>query len=65
MKKLTYIHRGSGFTEFAREEGIVEEVRRSREKHAAKFNFGLKAIIDDAKRRQHESGRKVVSFAKK
>ena len=43
---------------------IVEEVRRIREKHAAKFKFELKAIVEDAKRRQWHSGRKVVSFAK-
>lgn len=43
---------------------IVEEVRQIREKYAAKFKFDLKAIIDDAKRRQWRSGLKVVSFAK-
>lgn len=41
---------------------IVEEVRRIREANAAKFNHDLKAILDDARRRQHESGRKTVSF---
>jgi hypothetical protein len=50
---------------FAQEEGIIGDVRRAREKHAAKFKLDLKAIIDGAKRRQHESGHKVVSFAKK
>ncbi len=65
MKKPTNVHRGSSFTKFAREEGIIGDVRHSREKHATKFKFDLKAIIDDAKRRQHESGHKVVSFAKK
>ena len=43
---------------------IVEEVRQAREKHAVKFKFDLKAIVEDAKRRQWQSGRKVVSFAK-
>ena len=43
---------------------IVEEVRHTREKHAAKFKFNLKAIVADAKRRQWLSGHKVVSFAK-
>jgi len=43
---------------------IVEEVRHAREKHAAKFKFDLKAIVADAKRRQWQSGHKVVSFAK-
>ena len=41
---------------------IVEEVRRIREEHAAKFNHDLKAILDDARKRQRESGRKTVSF---
>ncbi len=43
---------------------IVEEVRHAREKHAAKFKFDLKAIVEDAKRRQWKSGHRVVSFAK-
>jgi hypothetical protein len=43
---------------------IVEEVRHARETHAAKFKFDLKAIVTAAKRRQWQSGRKVVSFAK-
>ena len=42
---------------------IVEEVRRVREEHAAKFNHDLKAILDDARKRQRESGRKSVSFS--
>ena len=41
---------------------IVEEVRRIREENAAKFNHDLKAICDDAVKRQKLSGRKVVSF---
>ena len=42
---------------------IVEEVRRIREENAAKFDHNLKAILDDARKRQRLSGRKVVSFA--
>ena len=41
---------------------IVEEVRRTREKLAAKFNFDLKKMVADAQRRQHTMGHKVVSF---
>lgn len=41
---------------------IVEEVRRIREEHAAKFDHNLKAILDDARKQQKASGRKVVSF---
>lgn len=61
------IHRGSSFTKFLRQEGIyeaVDEVRRAREKHAAKFKFDLKAIVEDAKQRQWQSGHQALSFAK-
>ncbi len=44
---------------------IVEEVRRIREENAAKFNHDLKAILDDARKRQKLSGQKVVSFEHK
>jgi len=43
-------------------DAIVEEVRRTREQHAAKFDFDLKKIVADATRRQHKLGHKVVSF---
>jgi hypothetical protein len=41
---------------------VVEEVRRTRERHAAKFKFDLTKIMADAQRRQHTMGHKVVSF---
>lgn len=41
---------------------IVEEVRRIREANAAKFNHDLKAIYEDALKRQKASERKTVSF---
>ncbi len=44
---------------------IVEEVRRIREENAAKFNYNLKAILADARKRQKLSGRKTVSFEPK
>ena len=44
---------------------IVEQVRRVREQQAAKLNFDLKAILADARRRQKDSGHRVVSFAPK
>jgi hypothetical protein len=44
---------------------IVEEVRRIREENAAKFDHNLKTILDDARKRQRLSGRKVVSFEPK
>jgi len=44
---------------------IVDEVRRIREKQAAKHGFDISAILSAAKKRQRRSGRKVVSFAGK
>lgn len=41
---------------------IVKQVRKVREEHAAKFNFDIKAIIEDARKRQVASQHKVVSF---
>ena len=39
---------------------IVDEIKRYREAQAAKFNFDLRAIVEDARRRQEADGRKVV-----
>lgn len=39
---------------------IVEEVRRHREAHAAKFDYDLAAICQDLRKQQQESNRKVV-----
>jgi hypothetical protein len=44
---------------------LVEEVREARQEQAAKWNFDLKAILADARKRQAQSGHKVVSFAAK
>ena len=44
---------------------VVEEVRKAREAQAAKWGFDLKAILADARKRQAESKRKVVSFVAK
>jgi hypothetical protein len=44
---------------------IVAQVRQAREQQAAKFNYDLKAIAADARRRQKDSGHQVVSFAPK
>ncbi len=41
---------------------IVAEVRRVRDTLAAKFGYDLTAILRDARRRQKQSKRKVVSF---
>jgi hypothetical protein len=44
------------------EDSVVAEVRRAREEIAKRFNYDLRAIIEDARNRQALSGRKVVSF---
>ncbi len=42
---------------------IVDEVRRIREEHAARFNYDLWAIFRDIKEQQARSGLHFVSFA--
>ena len=44
---------------------IVEQVRKVREQNSAKFNYDLKAMFADARKRQKDSGHPVVSFAPK
>lgn len=41
---------------------IVEEIHKTRQEHAAKFGYDLRAIVRDYQRRQKLSGKKVVSF---
>ena len=42
---------------------IVDEVRRVREEHAARFHYDLWAIFRDIKEQQKRSGLTFVSFA--
>ena len=42
---------------------IVEEVRRVRDAHAARFNYDLDAIFQDIKEQEKRSGHKFVSGA--
>ncbi len=42
---------------------IVEEIRRIRDAHAARFNYDLDAIFCDIKEQEKASGLKYVSFA--
>ncbi len=42
---------------------IVDEVRRIREEHAARFNYDLWAIFKDIKEQQERSGLDFVSFS--
>ena len=44
------------------EDPIVEEVRKVREEHAARFNYNLSAIFDDLKKREREAGVEVASL---
>ena len=41
---------------------IIEEVREIRQQHAKQFNYDLRAIVDDLRRRQEQSGRTYVRF---
>ena len=41
---------------------IVDEVRKVRDAHAARFNYDLDAIFRDIKEQEKKSGRKFVSF---
>ncbi|MBF0132217.1 MAG: hypothetical protein HQL75_06485 [Magnetococcales bacterium] len=44
---------------------IVEEIRKIRDEHAARFNDDLEAIYKDIKRLEEESGRKTVNLKPK
>ena len=44
-------------------DSIVDEVRRIRAEHAARFNYDLWAIYRDIKEQQERSGLRFVSFA--
>lgn len=44
---------------------IVEEVRRVREQHAAKYRYDLDAICKALKQEERQSGRKTVSLPPK
>ncbi|MBM4034738.1 MAG: hypothetical protein FJ291_23585 [Planctomycetes bacterium] len=47
------------------EDPILKEVRAIRHRQAAKFNFDIAAMVEDAMKRQGKDGRKVVSRAAK
>jgi len=44
---------------------VIHEVRKAREDQAARWNFDLKAVLADARRRQKLAGRHVASFSGK
>ncbi len=41
---------------------IVDEIHKIREEHAQKFNFDLKSIYGDLKKREKKSGVQTVSL---
>ena len=43
------------------EDPIVAEVRKIREKLAAKFHYDIRAICEDARKREKKSGHPIVS----
>jgi hypothetical protein len=44
---------------------IVEEIHKVREVYAESFNYDLDAIFEDLRKKEAESGRKVVSLSRK
>ena len=44
---------------------IVEKIRAIRQQHAARFDYDLKKIAEDLRKKQELSGRKGVSFPSK
>ena len=43
-------------------DAIVDETRKAREEHAAKFNYDLNAIFQDLKQKKIHGGRKPISL---
>ena len=48
-----------------KDDPIVEEIRKGREEHAAKFNYDLDAIVRDIRSREGKDGRPVVTLPPK
>jgi hypothetical protein len=45
-----------------RDDPIVEEVRRIRERYAQQFGFDLHAMAEDLRKREQEHPERIVSF---
>jgi hypothetical protein len=45
-----------------KDDPIVAEVRKGRQKHAARFNYDLEAIARDIRSREGKDGEKVVTL---
>ena len=46
-------------------ESIIDEIRKTRDAYAARFNYDVKAMMADIRKRQKKSGHKLVSFARR
>ncbi len=55
----------STISEATADDEIIREVRAIREAYAEEFGFNIRALFEDAKRREGEGGRKVVSLGPK
>jgi hypothetical protein len=44
---------------------VVAEIRRIKDRLAARFNYDAESMLRDAQRRQRRAGRKVVSLSKR
>ena len=64
MSGYLYPCRTYGGVEMFRDE-IVEKVREVRQKHAARFNYDLRKIVEDLNNKQQQYERKTISFPPK
>ena len=48
-----------------KDDPIVAEVRKWRQKNAAKFHYDIRAIAEDARSREGKDGRRVVTLPPK
>jgi len=56
-----HLHAGRAVGELTMNDPIVDEVRRIRDAHAARFNYDLDAIFRDIKEQEKKSGHKFIS----
>jgi hypothetical protein len=48
-----------------RDDPIVEEVRRVREEYAKQFDYDVRAMADDLRKREQQHSNRLVSFPAK
>lgn len=46
-----------------KDDPIVEEIRRIRQDHAARFNYDLDLIVQDIKKQEETSGRRYINLS--